>query len=159
MNKGILIALAIVSGLLLVNLVSAVCLNCPTVTCPNELTVVKGRVYDQSNNQSIGNADVEVICHGESGDASKSTKTGPLGNYWVIFSPSECDLGDSVTVNAEKDGMTGTMPGAIDKEIDKCCLDLNVGIVNVPLIPEFGVIIGTLTLASAIVVFFVIRKK
>jgi hypothetical protein len=38
-------------------------------------------------------------------------------------------------------------------------LDLNLGVVNVPLVPEFGATVGVLTILGALGVFFVVRRK
>ena len=55
--------------------------------------------------------------------------------------------------------MEKVQPDIILLDIDMPDMDLNIGVVNVPLIPEFGLIVGLLTVISAITVFFVIRRK
>jgi hypothetical protein len=38
-------------------------------------------------------------------------------------------------------------------------LNLDVGIVNVPMVPEFGLVVGLTTMLGALGVFFVVRRK
>jgi hypothetical protein len=59
-----------------------------------------------------------------------------------------------------KDSMMGSEDGSVSMQIDSVCqAKLNVGIINVPLIPEFGLLIGSLTVISAVAVFFVVRRR
>ena len=139
--------------------------------CPAGLTLVAGIIYENTVENGINNAEVEVICHGEHGDIIRNTTssksfilnrtTGKFlisdGVYRVCFSQSNCDLGDGLTVNAEKDGLMGTSTGNVDKQFFWGLLD--VGFINVPLVPEFGFFVGMLTILSATVVFFVVRKE
>jgi len=124
-----------------------------------EITSVGGLIYQGDLSNPVADADVEVTCNNN----TETTTSGLDGKYKVNFEPEECDYGDTVTVHAEKDSLTGDNSGSIEftntYEFCQCCFTLNVGIVNVPLIPEFGIAIGALTMASAIVAFFVIRKN
>jgi len=135
-------------------IVPACGLNC------DELTTVGGTIYQDSIANVIEGADVEVECNGNTETATSDAN----GAYSVVFEKDECALGDNVTVHAEKGSLTGSNEGSIDMTYHYnigcfCCLDLNVGIVNVPLIPEFGIVIGALTALSAIGIFFFVRKK
>lgn len=126
----------------------------------DELTTVGGTIYHETIDNPVEGADVEVTCDGE----TKTTTSDVNGSYSVVFEDDECELGDTVTVHAEKDALTGDNVGSIDMTYHYdlgcfCCLDLNVGIVNVPLIPEFGLVIGTLTAISAIGIFFFVRRN
>jgi hypothetical protein len=154
--KGMFIlTVAVMTFSLLLSVASA----CITGDCTFEKTIVRGKVFDQSTNDNVAKADVEIICHGESGDVTKTTKTGPTGRYRVVFDQNECDYGDEVTVHAEKDGLTGTSEGTINWTRDGYCIDLDIGVVNVPLVPEFGAVVGVMTLMGSISIFFLIRKK
>jgi hypothetical protein len=76
-----------------------------------------------------------------------------------MFLQNQCDYGDSVTVVAEKGDLTGINDGSVDNNYELGCFDLNVGIVDVPLVPEFGAAVGALTVMAAIGIFFFVRRK
>jgi len=128
--------------------------------CSEEYTAVGGTIYQDTVDNGIQGASVEVTCNGNTETATSDSE----GAYSVVFEGDECSFGDDVTVHAEKDGATGSNDGSVDMTYHYdfgcfCGLDLNVGIVNVPLIPEFGLMIGTLTAISAIGIFLFVRKK
>ncbi|MFC1682126.1 hypothetical protein ACFL0X_00745 [Nanoarchaeota archaeon] len=133
--------------------------------CPNEHTLVAGKVYDQEGERVEG-AFVEVICYNEPGSpssVSKNTTTGGLGRYRVLFSQEDCSSGDTVIINVQKDGLYGSGQGIVDRNFERefeirGCLDVDIAVVNVPLVPEFGIVIGVLTVLSAMTLFFLIRK-
>jgi len=142
-----------------------------TTNCPKEVTEVKGIVY-QNNNLSdvVFKANVEVTCNHaymcggkiKYKEYNESTKSHKDGSYSVRFSPYECDQNDSVVVTAQKNELVGTEDGKITiltYNGNTKCLNKNVGIVNVPLVPEFGVFAGALTLLSAVGIFFFVRRK
>jgi hypothetical protein len=123
-------------------------------------TIYKGTTYDGSN--GIVGADVTVVCHHIGGDQTQTTASISGGAYSVNFdnTPGKlCSYGDSVTVSASWSGITGTKNGTVNMQYPLPSVTLNVGIVNIPMVPEFGIIAGGLTILSAMVVFFVIRRK
>jgi hypothetical protein len=129
------------------------------VECEEEVTTVGGIIYQDTITNKVAGADVIVTCHHDGSDYTKTTTSNFMGKYAVYFDEDECDHGDTVTVSATSDGLAGENDGSISHTYELCCLTLNVGIVNVPLIPEFGVFVGALTLLSALGVFFVIRRR
>jgi hypothetical protein len=132
-------------------------LSSAVVMCPSESTVIQGTVYQNGDiTDIVAGADVTVDCNGNLAYAV----TGANGEYAVTYDVSECDFGDSATVDAVKDSMMGSEDGSVSMQIDSVCqAKLNVGIINVPLIPEFGLLIGSLTVISAVAVFFVVRRR
>jgi len=144
----------IILSLMLISLISVVSACGPE--CPIGKTMIAGKIYEEATGDVVKNADVEIVCNG----ILKTTKSGYYGKYIVIFSQDECEYGDSVTVTAQKGTLIGTVTGVINQHIDgKFCLDLDIGIFNVPLVPEFGVIVGVLTIFSAVGVFFFVRRE
>jgi len=130
------------------------------VVCSQEATTVGGTIYQEDITNFISGADVEIICNHDGTDYTKTTTSGSYGEYSVLFNEGECDYGDQVTVNAQSSsGLMGTNQGIVSMTYNLGCLTLNVGIVHVPLVPEFGVFVGLLTILSAFGVFFIIRRK
>jgi hypothetical protein len=126
---------------------------CATV----ETTYVAGTISNEGS--PVDGATVEVTCNGH----TNTTTSASDGSYSVEYPNSECTDGDNVTVSATKDSLSGSNGDvewySEDTQIGCLRMIVNVACANVPLIPEFGIVIGTLTMVSAIVAFFVIRKK
>jgi hypothetical protein len=128
--------------------------------CNTENTVIGGTVYQDVITNPIGGANVEVICHHLGSDYTLSGLTLANGKYSIVFPAGECDYGDSVTVNANKNALTGTNDGSVSMTYTlPCQVTVNVGVVNVPLVPEFGLIAGLTTALGALGVFFLVRRK
>jgi hypothetical protein len=120
-------------------------------------TIVKGMVFDEASGVGIIGANVEIICDHDGALTTMYTQSLFGGFYVVKFDDADCTLGDFVTVNAEKDGLVGT---GGPKEIKDKILDCwNVVCICVPMVPEFGFVIGMLTALSAVGIFFVVRKE
>jgi len=145
MNK-ILIAIMAVFVLALVGAVSA--------TVPT-LTVISGTIYEADNSTVVPSAAVTVTCTHASVDYVRTTTSATSGSYGVVFPVSQCDVGDSVAVDAVKDGADGSSTGTVDHK--RTCL-VNTGIINVS-IPEFGVIAGAVALVGALGIFVYKRKN
>ncbi|MDD5192282.1 MAG: hypothetical protein PHH54_01085 [Candidatus Nanoarchaeia archaeon] len=132
--------------------------------CPFGWTIVRGRIYDITNNNApVGNAIVNITCDGHSQIVKSLNNDGPnsimlKGSYFVMFPQSQCEDGDEAIVTATKGELSGENSGEIENTAVKC---LDVGIINVPLnlIPEFGLFAGSLTLVSAVGVFFLVRRR
>jgi len=129
--------------------------------CSSERTLISGVVYhgdDISN--VIPGASVLVICHhGDQENALPAVLTNSNGVYSATFKSEECDYLDIITVIAEKDDLSGTNTGQVTNEYSFSCMKLNAGEVNVPMVPEFGAIVGVLTVMGALGAFFIVRKK
>ena len=157
-NKSLLF-LGVIFILFLIGIVSA----CPGPSC-EEYTNVKGAIYNADFTDTISGANVEVICHHNGNDYSLSTMTNSNGNYSVWFNKWQCDYEDAITVSAQKSDLYGLGEGEVDETYTFSgyfwyCKTINIGIVNVPLVPEFGLIAGITTLIGALGMFFYVRKK
>jgi hypothetical protein len=128
-------------------------------------TVITGKILDASTNNLISGANVKVSCNENDLFAISDAN----GQYSVAFSPDQCGMNDSVSVSASGDGLNGEESGVVNEKIStivnpeycpNCCLEIvvNVGCIDVPLIPEFGVIVALTTIFGAIGVFFFVRR-
>jgi hypothetical protein len=147
--------LAFLASMLLLGFASAVPI-CATA----ETTFVSGAITDQTNaNAPVDGANVTVDCNGN----VKSVISAADGGYSVEFLATECTNGDTVSVSATKDSLSGSndQPTWYTQNATVGCLKLiiDVACVDVPLMPEFGLMIGALTIVGALTAFFVIRRK
>jgi len=121
-------------------------------------TIVAGKIYDSPNFETanpVADANINVTCNGN----LLNTTSLSDGTYSVEYVASvNCPDGSNVTVVAEKGGITNTGYGIVH-DFTTVMPDIYLGIVNIALIPEFGLIVGTLTVLSAIGVFFLVRRK
>ena len=128
--------------------------NCGPHGCEPK-TVVAGRITNPNNNPKwVEGADVTVVCN----TATETTKTFSKGFYVIFFEDAECPVGSSVTVTAKDDsGLIGTLTEIVEKKF--FCKGHIVFMKHIPLVPEFGLFIGSLTILSAVGVFFLVRKQ
>jgi len=155
-----LFALVFAVVLLSLSFVSAasVCsLTSLTTASSAEVTTVGGTIYQNNNlGDVVPGASVTVVC----ADLTQATTSDSTGNYKVLFpTNSTCTLGSDVTVTATKASMSGENTGEVTKHFNVGCISLNVGVVNVPLVPEFGLVAGMVTIFGALVAFFFVRKN
>ena len=147
-------------SLMILSLVLVSMLSIVSADLVCESTIVGGTIYQDVIENPTAGANVEIICNHSGVLSTKTTTSLGAGQYSIVFPCEQCIFGDEVIVNAQKDALSGTNEGEIDMSYNlPCGVKLDVGIVNVPLVPEFGVVVGFLTMISAIGVFFVIRKK
>ncbi len=129
--------------------------------CSSERTLISGVVYigeDMSN--VVPGANVLVICyHGDEENTLPAVLTDENGLYSVSFKSEECDYLDIITVIADKGDLEGENTGQVTNEYSFSCMKLNAGNVNVPLVPEFGTIVGIVTALGALGVFFIVRQR
>ena len=130
--------------------------------CVRSTTVIDGTIYQQGgdvNTNYINGANVTVVCN----KVTKTTTSGPNGQYEVNFNSHQCGYGDTVTVTAVKGSANGQETGTVSFKYTigsyQCKTKVNVGIVDVPLVPEFTLAIGALTIVGALGAFLVIRRK
>jgi hypothetical protein len=115
-------------------------------------TMVTGVIYGSDLSSPISGADVTVVCN----ENTQTTTSNSDGTYFVFFSQSQCSEDDIAMVTAVKGEASGSNSGVVH---DGVIGSLDVAVVNVPLVPEFGPIAGVLTVLGAVGTFFVIRKK
>ena len=115
-------------------------------------TLITGKIYNADFTVEVEGADVQINCNGN----IQNFVSEANGQYTVIYDKEVCDAGDSLVVIAEKDGMYGSASGIIHENAIMNNWDL--GVVNVAIVPEFGLFMGMLTMLSAMGIFFVVRK-
>lgn len=119
-------------------------------------TVVGGIIYQDVITNPIGGAEVSVTCN----EFTLETISLANGAYSVVFDVGQCDYGDEVSVSAQKASLNGDNSGNVNIQFtSECEMMINVGIVHVPMVPEFGFIIGGLTIMGALGAFFIVRRK
>lgn len=120
-------------------------------------TLIAGKIYDSPNFETanaVSGANIQVTCN----ENLLSTTSLADGTYSVIFSIAQCPVDSSVTVVAEKDGISNSGTGVVN-DYSNLMVDLYVGVINIALIPEFGFYVGAVTLMGALGVFFLVRRK
>ncbi|KHO53795.1 MAG: hypothetical protein QT05_C0001G0017 [archaeon GW2011_AR13] len=118
-------------------------------------TLIAGKIYNADFTDTISGADVMVNCNGN----IQTTESLSDGAYSVTFNETgtnACNNGDTLTVSATKGNLYGSETGIIH---DNAFGDWDLAIVNVPLVPEFSLIIGSLTILSAVGIFFFVRRE
>ncbi|MCK5590655.1 MAG: hypothetical protein KAI72_01745 [Candidatus Pacebacteria bacterium] len=141
-----------VLGLFVISMVSVV----------SARTIITGTVYNPDLGVKVGDANVTVAC--TNGDdfnyryTASASSGSNIGDYYVEFNEEgndACNGGDSVTVIAVKGDLSGVETEIV---VDDAIWNLDVAIINIPITPEFGFVLGVMTLVSAVGVFFVVRK-
>jgi hypothetical protein len=136
-------------------------------------TVIAGKIYNSDYTATESGATVEVTC---GGNVLSTTSLGD-GSYKVEYNGSTgytCTFGNTLLVYAEKGTLSGYGGGNSDPttivsgtctnpDTETCLINVisnvDVAVVNVPLVPEFGALVGALTILGAVGVFFVVRRK
>ncbi len=122
-----------------------------TMSVFGEDTVVAGKIYNADFSQTISGATVEVTC--AAGEIQK-TISREDGSYNVVFAEGQCTT-SSVTVNA----YFGDLYGAENSQINEDVIGtMDLAIANVPLVPEFGLITGFITIFGALSYLFIARR-
>jgi type 1 fimbria pilin len=151
----------ILLGALVLLMVSMISLTIAATTNPNITTVIAGKIYDSPNFETangVSGANVNVTCN----SINLTTISKGDGTYSVTFFENQgnyCPNNDSVSVTAEKDGVGSGRGKGIVYNYTTIMPDLYIGVVNIALVPEFGVIAGVITILGAVGAFFVIRRK
>lgn len=154
--KKLMSVFVLATMLLTLGFASAVVPVCATF----ETTFVSGVITDATNaNAPVDGASVTVTCNGH----VQMTTSDSNGGYSAEFASSDCGYGDDVSVSATYDGLSGesssvtwytenSQIGCLEMIIDVACVD-------VPLVPEFGLVIGLTTALGALGAFFLVRRK
>ena len=116
-------------------------------------TIVGGTIYQNTITTPVSGASVTVTCNGY----TQTDTSGANGAYSVVFPCYQCYYNNAVVVDAVKNPLTGESKGTVSMTYPG--LNLDVGIVNVPMVPEFGLVVGLTTMLGALGVFFVVRRK
>jgi hypothetical protein len=121
---------------------------------------VQGLVTGPGNNALVG-ANVHVVC-AHTGTPAQDTTTDGSGYYYVVFSNGTCVNGDLVTVTASKSGVgsatrSDNMGAQGTSDIGNLHLDLSV--IDVPVVPEFGLITGALALVTSAGSMVFLKRK
>ncbi len=140
-----------VISLIILNLMVISMLGVASAMAEPEQTLIAGKIYNVDFSDVIEGASVTVTCD----DNIRTTTSLNDGDYSVTYDESSCNEGSSLTVSAVKGDLYGSDTGIIHDDV---LGTWDLAIVNVPLVPEFGVIIGALTILGAVGIFFVIRK-
>lgn len=84
------------------------------------------------NSAAVQGANVTVTCNGHNGNDT----TDSTGTYLVVFSATDCPHGETASVTAQKGGLSGSNSGPVNGVTNK----LNVAVVDVSVVPEYGMI-------------------
>ena len=118
---------------------------------------VYGTIYDarQQIYTTVSGANVSVVC----GSDSINTTSRSDGTY-LVYSRN-CLINSNLTVSAQFGELSGSKNVIIHNASDYNFTDIGLDYAqgNVFMVPEFSLIIGTLTMVSAVVVFFLVRRK
>ena len=163
-NKSILTSILLIA-FLAIPLVSS--------TTVSGLPEVRGRIFDTDTNK-IGGATVTIVCEHLGTNYTQvttsftdATPTGPdQGWYNVTYPVSECSHFDNVTVYAVKGSLSGvnrdTMRVVVNESTDSkrdiATIHVWMSEPTVPVVPEFGLMVGALTILGAVGIFFIARK-
>jgi hypothetical protein len=136
-----------------------------SLSAVSALTIVTGTVYkDYEHTIVVDNATVSGVCNNVTSDSTLSESTG---QYTITFPGNACGNASEVVVTATKGSLSGQDTGIVGHigqpcqcaAGQECSCGIDIAFACPVLIPEFGLIVGTLTIASAIAVFFVVRRK
>jgi hypothetical protein len=119
-------------------------------------TLIAGKIYNHDYSKTVAGADVSVNCNS---NIRNTTSLGD-GSYAAVYNEIDCDVNDSLNVYAFHPSYGfGNETGIINKDVFNNSTPWNLGLVNVPLVPEFGLIVGALTILSAAGIFFFVRRN
>ena len=123
-----------------------------TASVSADTTFIAGKIYNADYSDVISGADVTVTCNGEIIETTSLSD----GAYSVTYFGTSCVEGADLTVSGVKGDLYGSKTGEIHS-VESTNWDFSV--VNVPLVPEFGLIAGMVTILGAVGMFFFVRKK
>lgn len=120
-------------------------------------TLIAGKIYDSPDFETAGavsGATVYVTCN----SITKTATSKIDGTYSIEYTPEEGCYNIQASAYATLGAVTSnTMTADIQNYTQS--FNLYLGVINIALIPEFGVFVGALTLLSAVGVFFLVRRK
>lgn len=115
-------------------------------------------VYDVAIDTPVEGANVDVACTHDGITSHQYDVSQSSGTYGVDFSISQCSMNDQLSVVATKNGVSSD---PISGSVTDYVIKWDVGIVDVPfpVVPEFGIAVGAMTILSAVGIFFFVRRK
>lgn len=133
-------------------------------------TIIRGNVYDQSNNGFGKNGiPLQISCTNTQGQviSKQATTVGTYqghdaGLYQIAFGKQQCPSGSSVRVSAVQNGATMIEQRTVSttKQYHNnaylASADFYVGATTVP---EFTPITGTIALLGSVGLFFILKRK
>jgi hypothetical protein len=129
----------------------------PVMASIPQVGTVQGLVSG-SGGAAISGASVHVVCSNGASTPQNATTDGS-GLYFVVFTNNTCVLGNTVTVTATSGAQTGTRTGTMQSSGPDYGLHLDVAVVNVPLIPEFGLVTGLGALLASAGSYAVLKRR
>ncbi len=120
-------------------------------------TLIAGKIYDSPNFETadgVSGATVYATCQ----NITKTATSKSDGTYSITFCPDDGCINTTASAYAKLGDVTSNTQDAEIQDYT-AAFDLYLGVINIALIPEFGVFVGALTLLSAVGVFFLVRIK
>ena len=99
----------------------------------------------------VSGATVTVVCNG----VTQTGVTNGAGRYQFQDTQVNWPLDATVTATATKESLTGSNTGTVDYRNK----EINVAVVNVSAVPEFGAIAGATAVLLGAVAFVFIRRR
>jgi len=120
-----------------------------------------GTIYYSADDSGVPNAKITVICEDNNNvrrDIRETITSNEDGTYGVVFNYArKCDENDFVNVIVKKDNLNGMNAGRV---MAYSAEPIDVVLMNgPPVVPEFGALVGVLTIFGAVAVFFVVRRS
>jgi len=138
-------------------LVASIAMVSAVSDCEDSKTLIAGKIYDSPDFETaepVEGATVYVTCN----SINKTATSKSDGTYSVEYAIGEDCCNTEASAYATLGSVTSsTMTADVQDYTDN--FDLYLGVINIALIPEFGVFVGALTLLSAIGVFFMVRRR
>ena len=107
------------------------------------------------NGNPVVGATVTVTCNGHS---RTSPPTTVAGDYFVQFGSNDCPAGDVAHVTATKGSTSGSNSGTVNNLTSEPTT-INLAIVDVSIVPEFGALAGGGAALLAGGAFMIVRRK
>jgi hypothetical protein len=119
-----------------------------------QVGIVQGVVSAVDNTPAVG-ANITAVCN----TVTLNTTTNSAGFYLMQYGNGVCNAGDSIPVTATKGSESGSQNGFMTNFGTIGFIKLDVGTVNVPMVPEFGLITGAIALAASFGSFALFKRK
>lgn len=119
-----------------------------------QVGIVQGLISGSDNNPVDG-ASVSVTCNGNTQTATSNA----AGFYSVQFANNVCTTGMNASVTATKNSQSGSASGVMQDGGTIGFLRLDLAVVHVPIVPEFGLITGLVALATSAGSYAFLKKR